>query len=290
MYQLNLTLVLPIAISFVSVVISYKAYKKAKEANDATQQWQKHDIHLRNKLMIEKQNKEYKEIATPYIDIMYNCYFETKELLTEFSVKACKAKNNICNTINNYDIESNYLNEILNTAIDRIIIDNEKDILFQTPEYMFSNLNYYSNLDENYLKEDCSDKVKQALNNLYIRIEDYKRKELYYYAIEQLKEVHIIYRNNKKIIDEKIILMDNEYMKLKRYHLGRKFDILHQDYLEMLNLLKYIRYTEKHYFYYNEISPSIAISKMFIQIINIMIVNRGILEICKLEHYRNLDY
>ena len=88
MYQLNLTLVLPIAISFVSVVISYKAYKKAKEANDATQQWQKHDIHLRNKLMIEKQNKEYKEIATPYIDIMYNCYFETKELLTEFSVKA----------------------------------------------------------------------------------------------------------------------------------------------------------------------------------------------------------
>lgn len=290
MDELNISILLPIAISFVAMVISYKAYKTANKVNESTQQWQKYDIHLRNEEMIVKKDKEYKEMAKPYIDIMYACYIETKELMTEFSVKACRAKSNICEQINKYDKKSNYLNDDLNTAINRIIIDNEEDILFQIPEALFSSLNYYSNLDEYYLEEDSSDKIKQALNNLYKRIVEDRRKELYNYAIEQLKEVHLIYRNNKEIIDKKIILMENEYMKFKRYYFGSKLDILHEDYLKMLNLLKYVRYIERHYFYYNEIPPSIAISKMFIQISNIMIVNRGILESSKLENYRNLNY
>lgn len=290
MNEFNINTLLPIAISFVAMIISYKAYKTANKVNESTQQWQEYDINLRIEEMAINKDKEYKEMAKPYIDIMYSCYIETKELMNEFSFKACRAKNNICEQINKYDKELHYLNDDLNTAIDRIIIDNEKDILFQIPEALFSSLNYYSNLDEYYLEEDSSDKVKQALNNLYKRIAPDNRQELYNGAIEQLKEVHLIYRNNKEIIDEKIVLMENEYMKFKRYYFGSKLDILHEDYLEMLNLLKYIRYIERHYFYYNEIHPSIAISKMFIQISNIMIVNRGILEISRLENYRNFKY
>lgn len=291
MNEFNINSLLPIAISFVAMVISYKAYKTANRVNESTQLWQKYDINLRNEEMVLKKDKEYKEIAKPYIDIMYDCYIETKELMTEFSLKACRAKNNICEQIKKYDKELYYLDDDdLNIAINRIIIDNEKDILFQIPEALFPSLNYYSNLDEYYLEEDSSDKVKQALNNLYKRIAPDERQKLYNSAIEQLKEVHLIYRNNKEIIDKKIELMENEYMKFKRYYFGSKLDILHEDYLEMLNLLKYIRYIERHYFYYNEIHSSIAISKMFIQISNIMIVNRGILEISRLENYRNLEY
>ncbi|MFX4267761.1 hypothetical protein ACOL29_08940 [Aliarcobacter butzleri] len=290
MNEFNINALLPIVISFVAMVISYKAYKTANKVNESTQLWQEYDINLRNEEMVLKKDKEYKEMAKPYIDIMYNCYIETKELMSEFSLKACRAKNNICEEINKYDKEFYYLNGDLNTAIDRIIIDNERNILFQIPETLFSSLNYYSNLDECYLEEDSSDKVKQSLNNLYKRISPDKRQKLYNHAIEQLKKVHLIYRNNKEIIDNMIELMENEYMKFKRYYFGSRLNILHEDYLEMLNLLKYIRYIERHYFYYNEIHPSIAISKMFIQISNIMIVNRGILEISRLENYRNLRY
>lgn len=278
---------LPIVISVIAIIVSYMSYTNAKEAKKSANQWHKNDMELRIHEGTLKINNGYKNFAKPYIDIMYDSYYETKKLTTEYSTKACRIKNNICDKINKLDSELFSSIDLLDKAISKLILENKDDILYQNPEKLFGDINRYSNEIEHNLEEDSTDEVKKLLYALYKKIDYKNRKELYDYTIEQLKEVHLIYKNNKDLVDKRIILMNNEYMKFKRYYFGNVLDDLHTDYLGMLNLMKYIKYADEHYHYYKEIEPTVAISKMFIAISNVMIVNHGIMEMMKLEQYRD---
>jgi len=146
-------------------------------------------------------------------------------------------------------------------------------------------LSKYSKLiyDFDFINQEM-DYVKEQIKILYENIDAKDRKKLCKNVSNILKDVYKIYEDNKILIDSKIELMRKEYSKFRRYYFEYSSNILKKDFLELFNLLKYIKYvSECSHISCSDGFENLTISWIFTDVLYIMVVNQGILELSRLR-------
>jgi len=265
-----------LAISFISAYVAWQTKKN-------TELWQQHDLAIR-------EEKEYKTKAKPYIELINKIYFDLDPILLEFSTKANHASIDIANFLDGLDngvgSKIHALRHHLVYAYQNVIDSNKDDILFQNPEsLLFTQLSKYAHLDYYLdLQEIKNDEVKQHLKILNECVKEEDRLKFFDFANEKLLDVFQVYEKNKVLIDDLLSTMEKKYARFRRYDFGNNYGILHQDFRELLNLLRYIKSVSSRKLTKGKIEfKNVAISMGFFELLIVMIVNDGILKLSRLK-------
>lgn len=240
---------------------------------------------LINMLRSKKRNIEIRdtgikniwEIDKPYSDLVIDTYYDFDSIFSEFSTIANACYTDIYNKIdgckrNDSDVYNlrHYFGEI----VDRIVNGNRDDILFQNPEYLFTQkLGYITRLSYLDLKKEISDDfIEQNLKLLYENFDLSKKDDFVYFAQTKLDCVGEIYEKYKEKIDTKIKELEKEDTRYLWDTKGYTYLPL----LKLKNLLSYIKYTSA-----NRVQnwEGVFISSIIYSIATIMITNRGILDL-----------
>jgi len=269
--------IIAISISMISLYLSWKNYT-------SRQKWNVLNYN-------QKKDEDYRKWAQPYTELINDTYYDVKDVFSELSSKANKIFNEVTLHADRFDnghgTRTQALRHHLVYAIDETINFYAKDILFQNPIALFQNImSKYSKIHYMLdLKEQANiNEIDNHLKILYECIDNPDRIKYSHFAEDKMSEFYKVCINYKNLIDEKIKILEKKYAKFKRYDFGNTYDSLHQDFNELLNLLRYIEYVSKdHFLNHEEGAGDIALSNVFFNLLKIMVVNRGILEISRLR-------
>lgn len=273
---------IPNIISFLALIIAAGSLYISLKNKKKSEAWREHDI-------IKKEESDYREKAKPYFTLINNTYHDIEDILTIYSTKANQVFNLITDYSDKLDNGNNTNKHALRHhfvyASDGVIEKLEEEILFQHPAYLFSTkMNHYRKLDYKLdLNQKNLDPVENHLKVLYKHINNSERMDFSNFAEKKLDEVYKIYFDNQKMIDNYIKTLEKEYVAFIRYDFRGTYDSLHKDMVELLNILRYIKYTsEYHPFYCEEDFTEVSISHIFYNTANVMIINDGVMKLTRL--------
>ncbi|MDA3080139.1 MULTISPECIES: hypothetical protein [unclassified Campylobacter] len=217
------------------------------------------------------------EIDKPYSDLVIDTYYDFDSIFSEFSTIANACYTDIYNKIygckrNDSDIYN--LQDYFGKIVDRIEYDNRSDILFQNPEYLFSQkLGYMQRLSYLDLKDKNSDDfIEQNLKLIYENFDLSKKDDFVNFAKTKFDCVGEIYKKYKEKIDTKIKELEKENT---RYNWDTK-GYTYLPLLKLENLLSYIKYTNINIVQDWE---HIFIGSVVYNVAIIWITNRGVLDL-----------
>lgn len=269
-------------ISFLALMVAAGSLYVSIKNKKSSEKWREHDV-------IKKEESDYREKAKPYFALINDTYHDIEDILSDYSTKANEAFNLITDYSDKLDNGNNTkkhaLRHHLAYSIYEVVEKFEEETLFQSPEYLFSTkMNQYRKLDYKLdLHQENLATAENHLKVLYEHINDSERMDFSNFSEKTLDEVYKVYFDNQRVIDNHIKTLEKEYVAFIRYDFGNTYDPLHKDMKELLNILKYIKYTSQyHPFYCDKTFTEVSISHIFYNTANVMIINDGVMKLTRL--------